>query len=256
MKIPDQIHPFYKLMHERRNILTDIIFKLFMSFSSYPKLILEVFVRRQMGHRYFNTASFLSVLAILSFLPDWWHTLFASSRGWRHSQDQGEGFVLWYVFVIAYFVFGIMRVVEINRRLKARNYDIMTLSGGRSLDFFANLKVFGKYLTPPQIAIFAEPLPFFLGGLLLHLFGEHIGTVLMFCSICCAFAKAGEYKVGNDFFWDILDKIKYAKYLKNLTAGKPSKSGINLPLDPSITPEMRKDISDYITEEEDEMVAI
>src|SRR5580698_10190152 len=63
---------YYRDTLRRENMLKVFILSLFSLFASYPRLLLEVFIRKNFGARYFKLSSALTVAFLLAFVPYLW----------------------------------------------------------------------------------------------------------------------------------------------------------------------------------------
>jgi len=56
---------YYRTVFQRRNIIKELLFSIFMEIASLPRFVIEVFIRKNMGRRYYRP-SFAIITAIIS----------------------------------------------------------------------------------------------------------------------------------------------------------------------------------------------
>ena len=60
---------YYAHVFGRTNAIKEFIYNFFLAIASWPRLILEVFLRKNMGERYFSFSNVVLMLLILCYLP-------------------------------------------------------------------------------------------------------------------------------------------------------------------------------------------
>ena len=60
---------YYEHVFRRTNAIKEFIYSFFLAIASWPRLLLEVFLRRNMGERYFSFSTAVILLLILCWLP-------------------------------------------------------------------------------------------------------------------------------------------------------------------------------------------
>ena len=193
---------YYSTVFKRMNNLKTFIYSLFYNIASWPRLVMEVFLRRDMGERYFNIASALTVFAILALIPFIEYS-FLFRFYWTVIMENK----VWYLFTGAYLFFSILRTIETRRNPSVFDFGKYSFSTGSIHEFFYNLTIRGKEPSVRAIEIFYEPLAFFIGGLLLVIFGQSIGLVLLFCSIVYSLSYAAAYHIGDNLVMNIIDEM-------------------------------------------------
>lgn len=198
-----KVNLYYSTVYKRPNIIKGILLGLVFSMSSWPRLVIEVFLRRSMGERYFNLGSAIIIGIILTVTP------FASTMGFL-GLSTGQIFskyLSWYIFCAAYFYFTGKRWNEIKREPSVYNFGKFSVSTGYWLPFFNNIIVFGKRANPRSIAIIYEPGLFVIVGFVLFLLDQQLGLVLMSCGLIYSISYIAAYKQGDEFVMDQIDKI-------------------------------------------------
>lgn len=199
---------YYQTMYARRNMIKDFILGIFFKLSSYPRLLLEVFIRKNFGERYFNLASVITAAVVFAYLPWFVHV---TSLFWRGNLGHTGGFwpkyASWYIFLLAFLYFSYRRWQEVKRNPSAYDFAKFTLYSGDIDSRFRNLKISRNEASTRTIEILYEPVLFFILGILLLLLGQGAGTMLIICSIFYSLSYAAAYKQGDDFIMDIIDQI-------------------------------------------------
>ena len=159
---------YYRDVIQRRNKIKFWFFTLVGDTASLFRLFIEVFIRRNFGHRYFNFGVAVFVCLVLLLTPvvidglkgnntDLWAVIKADP--------------LWYLFCAVFLYFCWLRHRESAVKPGAFDFSKFSLSMGERHPLFLDLRVNGKPFTPRQIEIFLEPLPFFIGGVILLSYG-------------------------------------------------------------------------------------
>jgi hypothetical protein len=95
-----KVSAFYATFFRRQNLLKELFVSLFLGLCSWPRLLLEVFLRRQMGERYFSLTSVLVIFAVLCRIPS-----LMRHRGYNETAI--SPFAFWYVFAVAFVLSGL-----------------------------------------------------------------------------------------------------------------------------------------------------
>ena len=60
---------YFRSVFRRKNVIKEAILDLFLSTCSVPRLLLEVFIRTNMGERYFSFSTAIIATTVLAILP-------------------------------------------------------------------------------------------------------------------------------------------------------------------------------------------
>lgn len=197
---------YYAAVFKRQNIIKYAILGFFLAIASYPRLLLEVFLRKDMGERYFNLASALTVAVIYGVVP----SLGMVTGGMGYSL---ETYIQWnpvyYLFLLVFVGFSVVRYLEIRRLPSVFDFGRMSGYSGRVHPFFYTIRLFGKEPSIRTIEIWYEPAPFLIGGILFLLtgFSTPLGLVLISTSIIYSLSHSGAYAMGDNFIMDRIDEI-------------------------------------------------
>lgn len=252
----NKVQMYHRTSLRRENVALNFIYNLFLWLCSYPRLMLEVFVRKNFGQRYFRMSSAITVALILYLMPKisstprWISGLFGVSRG-RYYEDSSAQFT-WYLFIILFVVFSVIRWREIEKLSAGFNFNKFTKYSGDIHHLFFRIRFFGQ-TDIREIETFWEPLLFFLIGGLLILLGQKIGIVIFISSIMYCISYCAAYKNGDDFIADanderLLEEEFHNSYVKNLP-GEQCR-GVRLYMDRPRSMEDAENVAEYMLKAE------
>lgn len=212
---------YYQQVFQRRNFITHSLLPFFLSICSWPRLILEVFLRKNQGERYFSVLSVFTVASLLAIYPAVANKTssaigaFDDYGGYRSTRDSfWSTYATWYLFLIAFVCFGILRWREVMGNPSVFDFKRFSLSSGTINPLFYKMP-FEKNATPRMIEIFYEPALFFVLGMLLWGAGQSLGRLFMFSSLIYGLSYAAAYKMGDDFVMDKIDEGILNEELEN-----------------------------------------
>ena len=254
----NKVQMYYRTSLRRENLALNFIYNLFLWVCSYPRLMLEVFVRKNLGQRYFRMSSAITVAAILFFMPKisstprWVTSLFGVSRGSRYDDSSAQ--FTWYLFITLFVIFSVIRWFEIEKLSSGFNFNKYTKYSGDINYRFSKIPFFGQ-TDIRQVETFWEPLFFFLIGGLLILLGQKIGIVIFIGSIMYCISYCAAYKNGDDFIADanderLLEEEFHNSYVKNLP-GEQCR-GVRLYMDRPRSMEEAEKVAEYMLKPETE----
>lgn len=236
-------YTYYQSLYGRNVINTQVVPAL-LQFLCLPKIIVEVFVRRRMGERYFSKIWSVVVALILYWLPQPLVRMF----GWHDSW-------LYHLFLIAYVIMTVVTWVEVWRAPSVFDFKRFSLDPGKCLPFFYRIRIMGKPVTQRMIDTWLEPL-FCIGiGFVLVLLSFYMtGTIILFCSLC-HFLSNMLFAIRGDHF--IMDKIDEIICNQDLTAlfiqdRDVSPRGVPFYAQKPTTKELRDNLTQAITGEPDD----
>ncbi len=198
---------YYRTVFKRSNALKEGLLAFFLAFCSWPRLLLEVFIRKNFGERYFSFSTAMTVAFILALLPliylEAYSRLFRSSEGLTFIGH----FTTWYVYLAGFLYMCFQRNEEIKHLPSVFDFGRFSLSTGEIHPRFRELTFSGVPATIRTIEIWLEPLPFAIGGFLLWIFGQPIGFIILVSSIFYSLSYAGAYHQGDHFIMDKIDEM-------------------------------------------------
>lgn len=193
-------HWYFRRVFQRINLVKDFIYRLVYGICSYPRMVIEMFTRVNMGRRYFSMASALTLALILFAIP-----FFASGFNATFSAvfaDHGT----WYIY-LAFFLFAVARRRrEIPSWEGVFDFQHFTMSPGHrhpKYDAFLR-KIFGNVEQRTYECII-EALPFLLGGIALIFAHQLLGYLFIACSFCYSVSYMAAYYLTDNEVWDKID---------------------------------------------------
>lgn len=268
---------YFRTMYRRRNLFKERILDLFDGFASYPKLTLEVFIRKNFGERYINVASVVTVGMILLILPVVAHSLayfpgiFMRSTGiggYGGYQDYSSSgirasfwnkYTSWYLFLAGFLFMAVKRLKEVKRNPSVFDFERFSLYSGDIHPFFFHLPLSKARPDVRQVEILYEPAPFFLAGIVLWLLGQSLGWLLVIGSITYSVSYAAAYKRGDDLVGDTIDQMilneeMEAAFVDGLDASETR--GVRLYLRKPTDKDLRRKLASAMVEEGDDDIAV
>lgn len=205
---------YYRTVFRRENVLLDAILDMFFRLASYPRMLLEVFIRTNMGERYFSLATAITLGVILLIFPVPYMALVETfGRGSEYFEAKPVSFWgsfgTWYVFLLGYAYAVYLRWQETRRGPSVFDFSRFSLSGGNIHPLFYSVPYTLFKVTPStrSVEIFLEPLFFLLTGIVLGLFGQYVGTLIFWASIFYFFSYWAAYRRGDNMVMDRLDEM-------------------------------------------------
>ncbi|GAA3913612.1 hypothetical protein GO495_17605 [Chitinophaga oryziterrae] len=219
---------YFRTLYKRQNKVKEFILTLFLSLSSYPRLVLEVFLRKNMGERYFSTAAAVMITVILALYPVMGDLFTAmlpralrgimggygkqASHFWAH-------YTTWYLFLAAFVYFSFQRWKEVKRNPSVFDFGRFSLTPGDIYPGFYDLRLFGVTPNTRAIETVYEPMAAFLLGLFLYTIGQNVGGLLMLCGIIYALSYSAAYQKGDHFVMDTIDEQIVNEEMENAFIG-------------------------------------
>lgn len=189
---------YYRTMLRRENGVKLVFNAIFFYFASYPRLLLEVFIRKDFGERYFKFSSALTVAVLLALFP-----LATNFRGKEIMPD----YLLWYAFLIAFVGFSFKHRRDQERNPSVYDFKKYSLDNGKINPFFYKLVEGWSKGNTRLIECYLEPAGFFVLGFCLLAIGQSLGGLLIVSSIFYGGGYAAAYTAGDHFVMDTIDDI-------------------------------------------------
>ncbi|MVM34458.1 hypothetical protein GO755_30790 [Spirosoma sp. HMF4905] len=243
---------YYRTVFKRTNTIKEITLSFFIVFCSWPRLLLEVFIRKNFGERYYSFSGAMTILVILAFLP----LYFIDSAGRLH----GSGimgflryFLSWYIFLVGFFLMAVQRRKEIKLLPSVYDFARFSLSTGNIHHQFYETNFMGKPANVRTIETVLEPGFFLIIGIIHWMFGQPLGLLLVICSIFYSLSYRAAYYQGDQFVMDKIDEMICNEELVNaFLEGRTSDEtrGFNFYGHRPADPEVRRRVADTFIEDE------
>lgn len=252
---------YYRTVFRRENVLKARVLDFFLTISSYPRLLIEVFIRKNFGERYFSYATAITITILMIFYPVVMSSVssrmshpfgsvspsgnpmlpqngglfgitpsqispnqsnpFAPNSFGNQAQENGPNgnsnpyskYVTWYLFLLAFIWVSFLRHRETQRNPSVFDFARFSLYTGDIHPFFSNLKAAKGNMR--AVEIFYEPLGFFIAGIILWVFGQSLGWLLVLSSLCYCLSYAGAYERGDNFVMDKIDEMILNEEMEN-----------------------------------------
>lgn len=201
---------YYATVFQRRNFIKDFLYNLFLGLASWPRLVLEVFIRRNMGERYFSLFGVVVITLLLLGYP------FYKAGPYSDVFPVLKDNISWYLFTGAFVYFGYLRLREVQTLPSVFDFARFSLSSGISLPI-----VYEVTKNPRKITTLIEPGVCLVIGLLLWWMSLKIGVVITVCSIIYSLSYMAAFSQGDDFLMDHIDN-----YICNEDLAKTFRDGL------------------------------
>lgn len=216
----------------RRNPIKDFFISMFSFLGSPCCLLLEVFIRKDFGERYFKLSAavvvallvggipLLSLTDLGSFNPD----EFMGGGNEEYSMRRNVSFLVewftWYAFLAAFLFMSFKHYRDQKKAPSVFDAQKYSLYTGRNLPFFkAMINAVGvtKNVSHRMVEIVVEPVFFLIIGLVLwKFFGQNVGVLIIICSLIYSLSYVARYDEADNYMMDKLDNIIISRELQNV----------------------------------------
>lgn len=245
---------YYRLFFQRQNRFKEMLTDLFFSLASWPRLLLEVFIRKNFGERYFSVSTAIILTVLLAIFPYLIESTLIFGFGRNNVSDVFSENISWYLFLVAFVYSCFLRWQEIRRLPSVFDFGRFSLSTGIVHPRFYAISLGGKPVDIRTIETVLEPGFFFLVGLVLWWMDQSVGMLLLVCSVLYSLSYVAAYKKGDDYIMDIIDKRILNEEMVSTFVDEldPSKTrGVHFYGRRPADPETRRMVADLFTEEDD-----
>ncbi|MBS1585515.1 MAG: hypothetical protein JSS82_08195 [Bacteroidetes bacterium] len=214
---------FYRATFQRQSHIKNFILNYAYMLCSYPRLVIEMLIRKNFGCRYFNVASAITAIVVMAWLP--FH-LSPYRSYWEVWIDILQQHFMWYAYLSVFIYCSWLRWKEVRRNPSVYDFEKFSEYAGDIHPIFHQLEFDGRTPNARLIEIVLEPLPFFIGGILMIWMGQSLGMLLTVCSIFYSLSYWAAYTIGDNLILDKIDEIIFAEELENIFVFKqpPSKT--------------------------------
>lgn len=246
---------YFRHVLRRRNAIGEALTNFFLSLSSYPRLLLEVFIRKNFGDRYFSVATVVCTILVLVFGP--WMLADAFSTAFHGTPTLGYLITenkSWYLFTLAFTVFSVIRYREIKSSPSVFDFGRYSLSSGDIHPLFRKLKWFGKKPSVRLIETVYEPAFFLVIGFVLAKMEIKVGYFIMLCSAIYSLGYIGAYQRGDDFIKDKIDEMICNQEMENVFVNDEDTNtrGVRFRAEKPASRQLRKELAEEFVVEERE----
>ncbi len=242
---------FYRSVFKRGSYLRSWFLIIAMFLASYPRMMIEVFMRRNFGCRYFNVMSFITVAVLLYILP---YNMVDTDVFGGNALEVIKANWAWYIFIAAFLCFGTMRWLEIRQAPSTYNFSKFTQYMG---DVSPLKERMGVNLRVYEIVV--EPAIFFVIGLVFLMMEQSLGMLLIVASILYSFSYIAAYMTGDEAIMDLIDENYFNQTIKGIIMddnGPDKSNGVQIRgRVPSARP-MKQSLLNRMNDEDDGALAV
>lgn len=200
--------------YKRRNIIKASLYNFCYGIGSWPRLLLEVFIRRNFGERYFKLSLSIILAALLAIGP----VAYRLYEGERLNAGFLGRYFTWYAFIGLFIYVCIQHHKAQKRSPGVFDFARFSYSAGTVNPRFWEIR-FPVWLSTSKptcrhIETLFEPGVFLLAGLFLWICRQPLGVLLMVCSVIYCISYLAAYAAADDEIMDIIDDMIVNKSLK------------------------------------------
>ncbi|OOQ57399.1 hypothetical protein BC343_14970 [Mucilaginibacter pedocola] len=198
----------------RMNVLKRYVLVFFFGISSFPRLLLEVHLRKNFGYRYFKSISALTIGIPMLIYPI--AVGFGTVDSFKGFLDYLLHYASWFGFMALFAYACVKRQHEVTHEPGVYDFAKVSDYSGDRNPILENLILFGKPVTTKMVITLIEPGIFFFIGLGLIIFKQPIGGVLLVCSIMYSLCYFGAIYLADESMMDTIDDIIRQEELANV----------------------------------------
>jgi hypothetical protein len=209
------------------------------------QIIPAVFLRKNMGERYYSTTNVRIWIVILIFLPPLYAKIDSSLMDLLDFDfykpiynpllsriGTWYGYGTWYAFIVLFAYFATQRRKEIKRSRSSFDRSNFSKYSGDIEEFTERwgYKLFGMANDTRKIETIVEPLIIAVVGLGLWILNQKIGGFLIITSVFYAWSYWAAYRIGDNAMLNILDENYLKRQLSQIVheSGKLFRGGARL----------------------------
>lgn len=192
-----------------KNFIVDFFFIL----ASIPRLLLEVFIRKNFGERYLP---FSLVVVVFLVLAAWPIIAVKTIQGLASLSPMPEAtpvkssmwnYLTWYIYLLAFLYLGFRHNRDVKRRKKAFDRERYSRYDGdlKGVFFRLSIRLRGK-VSLRFMQIVLEPAPFFIVGIILIIIGQRLGNLLLVCSVFYSLSYWAAFIRADNYVLDMIDE--------------------------------------------------
>ncbi|RYU92680.1 hypothetical protein [Emticicia agri] len=276
---------YFRSVYKSSQALEEAVLGSTLRLLSFPRTLLEVFIRKNMGERFFSIGTATLLLIVLAAFPIVFgpqlQALSALSDTGRNSLgdynsmremnavmearnfggssrgfDWGYFFLhhfTWYLFLGAFYYFALERYKEIKRLPSVFDFGRSSVDPGEIHPRFQDFKWKNQSVDIRMIETVLEPLFFFVIGVILIILKQMLGYLIVLSSIGYWMNYRIAYFQGDQFIMDTIDEMLFSQEKANaFIADKDPKetNGVRYYGRKPADPDTRRKVADMFEEDD------
>lgn len=209
--------------------------RFFEVFRDCARMIIEVFTRKNFGHRYHRIRVLLFIEFMLFIIPKLSYRYWPGYEFRRYSYSFWDVYWTWYVFMAAFFLVSCYHISVRSKNRKTLESQLKTSQWwGDPHPIFYKMTI-SQAPSRKVIAIVLEPLLFLILGRILLWFDQKLGWVFILCAITYAIDSYLKFGDFNTYIEDQKDNQILGKVVSEHLSQPlmTADSGANIPVNGS-----------------------
>lgn len=242
---------YYATMFARPNKIKEFILSIFLAFSYWFRIPIEMLTRKNFGERYFNLLlSVVIGIALFCFPSFYTNNLYGNVA----FSDTLMVFGTWYLYSAYYCYCVYLRWQEVKHEPSVFDFAKFSLSTGEFHELIYRIrKPDGSLFNPRTIQIYIEPGVFLLVGVILAFLQQPLGYLFIFCAIVYSLGYMAAFHLGDNFMMDQIDEMLCNQDLaESFIHDEPSPSGIPIYGERPTSKELRERLLSHIVDNDDD----
>jgi len=248
---------YFQTMYRRRNVIAEALLGFFLGLSSWPRMLIETPIRRNMGERYFSYSGAIMLAVLLGLLP---FLIMEGLERFHGHMSVGKFmglFTTWYAYLAVFVYCAMQRRDEIKRLPGVFDFERFSLSNGEIHPVFRQFELNGRRFDRREIETLIEPGFFFFIGFGFWIVGQPIGFVLVVSSIFYAFSYIAAYRDGENWLMDKIDeRICNEELAHTFKDGTSPGRGFHFYGRRPVDPDARRRVADMLMHDEETVEAM
>jgi hypothetical protein len=251
---------YLRAKRARANFLKAFVYGFFQIFSSYPRLMIEVFTRKNFGQRYFRLISAITFAVLLALFPIY---MIAGVEG-KSTKELliflAKHYLTWYIYIGFFLKYSLKRNAEIKIIISEFDFSKYSRFGGFINPIFYTWKLPNQKTetTTRLVESLFEPLPFFVAGIFLWVCSQVVGVLFVAFSVYYSLSYVADYDWGDNYVLDMIDEMIANESLEAAfvdDADPEDNNGFATIGRKPTDPEARRKLIPYMMERDDIMLA-
>ena len=243
---------YFRSVYGRSSFLNTLL-ALFYQISSFPRLLMEVFIRKNMGERYFSFSA--SIILSLFFIAHFIMSVIAFGRG---PAVVAYGGYFSMAFAVGFLYYANIRRKEVKMGPQTVDFEKFSLSSGEFTGWFKQQAKAGR--STAMMEKYIEPAPFLIGGIILAIIPitRVLGFAFIISSVIYSLSYMGAYVIARNSVLDIIDEKISGEVMKRAMDGMDQETtkGFTFRGPVPQDPEQRKQVLNEILAAESDSVVL